>query len=95
MKARIVLQEGDTIARFVRKGRVDIAAFLDAAFQVRLVEVREGETGVAYCTLELVTVLGHGGGGVDGVVDARAAEGGDLGADWLERGAGGREGAGG
>lgn len=39
--------------------------------------------------MELVTVLGHGGGGVDSVVDARAAEGGDLGADWFEGGGAG------
>ena len=89
MQAHIILQKGDAVAHVLGKGHVDMAAFLDAALQVRFVEIGKGETFVGDGALELVAVSGHGGGGVDCVVDARAATGGAPGGGWVEGGGAG------
>ena len=88
MHARGVLQERDAVAGHdFREGCVDVAAFLDAAFQVRLVEVGERAAGVIDRAPQLVLVAG--GRGVGCVVDGGTSEGGDLGADWAEESCGG------
>lgn len=59
MKASIILQKGDSVAHSIREVDVDVAAFLDTAFQVGLVEIGKRETGVLYGALELVSVAGR------------------------------------
>ena len=81
MNAGGELQKGDTMTSQLRKVGVDVAAFLDTAFQVRFVEVGEGGACVIYGAPQLVRIAGRGGG-ICCVVDSGAAEGGDLGADW-------------
>lgn len=64
------------------KADVDVAALLDTTFQVRFVEIGEREACIVDEASELVLFCGLGGRGVDCAIDARAAEGGYLGADW-------------
>ena len=86
MKASIILQKGDTTADYLRKVDVDVAAFLDTAFQIRFVEIGKREACVLYGASELVVVTG--GRVVYCVVDGGAADGGDLSSNWSEGGGG-------
>ena len=91
MQTGRILQEGDAAADGLVELDVDVGALLDAAGEVGLVEVGEGEAGVGEGAAELIAIGGGGGGSVEGVVDGGAAEGGDLGADgerWGRTGAG-------
>ena len=82
MKAGAILQKGETLTNHLREIRVDVTAFLDAAFQIPFVEVGEAAARVLDGALQPVTVATSlVVQGVDGVVDARAAGAGDLRAD--------------
>lgn len=65
---------------FLRKGSVDVAAFLDTAFQIRLVEVGELASCVSYRASQLIVVARESG--ECSVADGGAADRGYFGADW-------------
>ena len=82
MIAFAILQKGDTVTVLSREFCVDVAAFLDAAFQIRLVKVGERTARVFDGALQLVSVATFIGHGVDCAADAGAAAVGDLGTNW-------------
>ena len=81
MEASAVLQERDAQTDILLKVGVDIAALLDAASQVGLVQVGERAALVRNRALQLVLVAPDAMHGVNCVVDGGAAAGGDLGTD--------------